>query len=82
MSTETTETLEQAFTSLIDRLTQARTYGVKSMQRGADTLDDFKRQGIRYTKDQPVQAVAIAAAVGVIAGMTSGWVVARALGNG
>lgn len=49
----------------------------KSVQRGIETLEDIKDEGVHYVKRQPLKAIAMAAAVGLMVGMAAAWITGR-----
>ncbi len=49
----------------------------KSVQRGIETLEDIKDEGVHYVKRQPLKAIAMAAGVGLMVGMAAAWITGR-----
>lgn len=50
------------------------TRAVKSVQRDVERLEDMKDEGVHYVKRQPLKAVAMAAGVGLMVGLVTGWI--------
>ena len=49
----------------------------KSVQRGIETLEDIKDDGVHYVKRQPLKAMAMAAGVGLMVGLAAAWIAGR-----
>ena len=49
----------------------------KSVQRGIETLEDIKDEGVHYVKRQPLKAIAMAAGAGLMVGMAAAWITGR-----
>jgi ElaB/YqjD/DUF883 family membrane-anchored ribosome-binding protein len=47
---------------------------IKRVRRTAESFDDLKDDAAYYVKRQPFKALAIAAAAGVLLGVTLGWI--------
>ena len=49
----------------------------KSVQRGIETLEDIRDEGVHFVKRQPLKAIAMAAGVGLMVGMAAAWMTGR-----
>jgi ElaB/YqjD/DUF883 family membrane-anchored ribosome-binding protein len=49
----------------------------RAARRGIERLEDFKDEGVRHVKRQPLKTVAMAAGAGFMIGLASGWIAAR-----
>ena len=50
---------------------------MKSVQRGVETLEDFRDEAAYRVKREPFKAVGIAAGIGLVLGVAVGWFGAR-----
>jgi ElaB/YqjD/DUF883 family membrane-anchored ribosome-binding protein len=50
---------------------------MKSVQRGVETLEDFRDETAYRVKREPFKAVGLAAGVGLVLGIAAGWFAAR-----
>lgn len=49
----------------------------RAARRATERLEDLKDEGVHYVKRQPVKAIALAAGVGLMIGLMTGWIGAR-----
>ena len=66
-----------AYDAIEDGAHEAKRAVKKSVQRGIERLEDIKDEGVHYVKRQPLKAIAMAAAVGLMVGMAAAWITGR-----
>jgi ElaB/YqjD/DUF883 family membrane-anchored ribosome-binding protein len=66
-----------AYDAIEDGAHEAKRAVKKSVQRGIERLEDIKDEGVHYVKRQPLKAIAMAAAVGLMVGVAAAWITRR-----
>jgi ElaB/YqjD/DUF883 family membrane-anchored ribosome-binding protein len=66
-----------AYDAIEDGAHEAKRAVKKSVQRGIETLEDIKDEGVHYVKRQPLKAIAMAAGIGLMVGMAGAWIISR-----
>jgi ElaB/YqjD/DUF883 family membrane-anchored ribosome-binding protein len=66
-----------AYDAIEDGAHEAKRAVKKSVQRGIERLEDIKDDSVHYVKRQPLKAIAMAAGVGLMVGMTAAWITSR-----
>jgi ElaB/YqjD/DUF883 family membrane-anchored ribosome-binding protein len=73
LSHETRAVKSLAEDAIEDGVRKAR----RAARRAIERLEDIKDEGIHRVKREPLKSIALATGVGLIVGLTTGWVVAR-----
>jgi ElaB/YqjD/DUF883 family membrane-anchored ribosome-binding protein len=66
-----------AYDAIEDGAHEAKRATKKSVQRSMERLEDIKDEGVHYVKRQPLKAIAMAAAVGLMVGVAAAWITRR-----
>ena len=66
-----------AYDAIKDGAHEAERAVKRSVQRGIETLEDIKDEGVHSVKRQPLKALAMAAGVGLMVGMAAAWITRR-----
>ena len=66
-----------AYDAIEDGAHEAKRAVKRSVQRGIESLEDIKNEGVHYVRRQPLKAIAMAAGAGLVVGMAAAWITGR-----
>jgi ElaB/YqjD/DUF883 family membrane-anchored ribosome-binding protein len=66
--------IESLATDAVDDGVHAARRAIKSVRRGVEELGDLKDEAVHRVKRQPLKALSVAVGVGLVLGLTIGWI--------